>query len=157
MRSSAGVVVCAVVIVLGASVAGLIANAAAPKGIPLITPPLPKAAKPIKFEDAALAFDEHKAIFVDARPKIEYDSGHIQGALLLPWEEREKYLPEIEKKVSKERPVIVYCDESENCDLSKKVSGYLLQHGWKHVTYYKDGYNSWANERGMPTSMGADP
>ncbi|MCC6483743.1 MAG: rhodanese-like domain-containing protein [Armatimonadetes bacterium] len=157
MRRAGSVFGSAILIVLGASAVGLIANAAAPKGIPLVTPPLPKAAKAIAFEEAAAAFDEHKAVFVDARPRVEYETGHIQGALLLPWEEREKYLPSIEKRIPKDQPVIVYCDESESCDLSKKVSGYLLQHGWKHVTYYRDGYNSWVNERSMPVSEGAAP
>jgi len=147
----------AIWIAFGASVVGIAVNATAPRGIPLVTPPLPQSAKPLKFEQVAPLFDDKKAVFVDARPLGEYESGHIQGAIAFPYDKRETYLPKLRSQVPSNTHLIVYCDSAEECDLSKKLSGYLLQQGWKRVNYYEDGYNKWANDMAMPITQGPNP
>ena len=67
-------------------------------------PPL-EAAKRIPREDAIKMIKEHKAVWIDVRPRDQYDQGHIAGALSFPLAE----LPEKMKDLPKNKYLITYC------------------------------------------------
>ena len=82
-----------------------------------------------------------KVLWVDARPREQFEAGHIPGALLLNSFEWEHLLDPFLDEWSRERVVIVYCDSVE-CDLSRQVAEklrkevqipevYVLKGGWK--------------------------
>ena len=52
-----------------------------------------------------------KAILVDVRELVEWDAGHIKGAVLLPWRElQDKYdEAKIREKIPKDTIVYTYC------------------------------------------------
>lgn len=135
---------------------GVIANAASPKGIPLVTPPLPKAAPVISFEDLWTAHEEGKAVIVDARPTAEYRDGHIAGAISAPYDDRDKHLTALRKAAPPETLIIAYCDAAEECESSRKLSGWLLRQGWRNVRYFEEGFGAW-RDAGLPVSEGDAP
>ena len=64
-------------------------------------------------------------IWVDARSKIDYDSGHIDGALLLNdsnWEDGIQDLMSV--WLTNMRPIVVYCSSTQ-CNSSKRTAKQL--------------------------------
>jgi 3-mercaptopyruvate sulfurtransferase SseA len=59
----------------------------------------------VSLPDARAAFDAKTAVFIDARPKISYDGGHIPGALSIPADELQNRLGELKKNDW----IITYC------------------------------------------------
>jgi len=59
----------------------------------------------VSLADARTAFDAKTAVFVDARPKMSYDSGHIPGAISIPVDELQNRLGELKKSDW----IITYC------------------------------------------------
>jgi hypothetical protein len=51
--------------------------------------------KPISVQDAEAFFNLESVVFIDLRNKANYDTGHIQGSLLIPLKELEERLNEI--------------------------------------------------------------
>ena len=116
----------AVVIVVMSVVVGLACNAFYSEGIPLryselqkllveeATPwvkRLPEGVKIMTSKRAWALFVAKRAIFVDARPANQYASGHIPGALNLPyiWREFETAFKRVEKQLPRDKLIIVYC------------------------------------------------
>ena len=60
----------------------------APAPQPVVMTPAPEppleSAKRIERDAAIKMVDEKKAVFVDVRPKDQYDTGHIKGAMNIP-------------------------------------------------------------------------
>lgn len=146
---------CAAAIVLVSAVLGIAVNAARPGGISLKTPPVPASGKPMGFEEVWQAFDEGKSVFIDARPAPEYIDGHIRGAVNVPHLERQKHLPGLLRAHPPDTHLIVYCDGLE-CEASKRLSGFLLQHGWRNVYVFTDGFPAWL-DAGLETVSGDAP
>ncbi len=67
-------------------------------------PPL-ESARRIKQDEAIKMVDHHKAIFVDVRPKDQYDIEHIKGAINIPLTD----LAAREKELPKNKFIITYC------------------------------------------------
>jgi rhodanese-related sulfurtransferase len=82
-----------------------------------------------------------KILWLDARPRADYERGHIPGALLLNEEEWNALLPEMLDEWNGGRVVVVYCS-SLSCQASRDVARrlreevglpdvYVLQGGWE--------------------------
>jgi predicted sulfurtransferase len=56
-------------------------------------------------------------LFVDVRSRIDYEFGHIAGALSLPEEEFEQRFPELRSRLTWAGTIIVYCG-SRDCGKS---------------------------------------
>ena len=59
----------------------------------------------VSLEDAKAAFDSDSAIFVDVRNATSYAEGHIPGAILIPLEDVESLMAELEP----DQWIITYC------------------------------------------------
>jgi 3-mercaptopyruvate sulfurtransferase SseA len=59
----------------------------------------------VSLTNARSAFDAKTAVFVDARPKMSYDGGHISGAISMPVDELQNRLGELKKSDW----IITYC------------------------------------------------
>ena len=92
--------------------------------------------------EAKNLFMENKSIFIDARPKDDYEKGHIRGARSLPWHEVDQKFMEVTKDISLETPIITYCD-GETCDLSHKLANFLIELGFKNVKVLVNGWSKW--------------
>jgi rhodanese-related sulfurtransferase len=77
-------------------------------------------------------------LIVDVRTKEEYDSGHLEGALLLPVQELEGRLDELPM----DKPIIVYCRSGNR---SRTAANILIDNGFTMV-YDMGGISSWTAE-----------
>jgi rhodanese-related sulfurtransferase len=87
---------------------------------------------------------------IDARPREEYEAGHIPGALSIPVAELRRRLAE----VPKDREVIAYC-RGAYCVYSLEAVTLLRKHGYR-ARRAEDGLPDW-RVSGLPVASGAGP
>ncbi len=97
----------------------------------------------LQLPEAKVIFDSGWAIFVDARPPEAYRSGHIPGALNLPYNAVDQNL-EVLVQIPVDTPVIVYCGGAE-CEASLHLMRNLKQMGYRHVLVFFGGWKEWEN------------
>lgn len=158
----------AIVIVCSGFIIGILNNAFSQKGIKLVgewgtkaisdslavfynyQPDDPEA---VTVSQAFESFESEGAIFVDCRLKEDFDSGHIKGAVSLPWEEFEQYYPQLESTLLKSREIIAYCDGTE-CELSLLLARELTELGYESVKVFFGGWLEWTKV-GLPVEKGS--
>ena len=92
---------------------------------------------------------QHEAItLIDARPREEYEAGHIPGALSVPVAELRRKLP----RIPRDREVIAYC-RGPYCVYSLEAVDYLRKHGYR-ARRTKDGLPDW-RAGGFPIVAGS--
>ncbi|MBR9985604.1 MAG: rhodanese-like domain-containing protein [Desulfosarcina sp.] len=106
----------------------------------------------VDLDEAAGLFERNAAIFLDARPPNQYDEGHIQGALNLPWQEVDRYFMELADRLNAAGTIIAYCD-GESCDLSHELALFLQEMGFGDVRVLVNGLTVW-QQAGLPTATG---
>ena len=161
----AAVIVGALALVIGSAAIGIVVNQVSPRGIPLFSttatadsppaPALPKGMRGVDLPEARSSFDEHAALFLDARSPEDYAEGHVPGALSLPAYEFDGRFPDIADRVEEAQSIIVYCDGVE-CSDSIHVAERLVEYGFSHVAVFESGWRAWA-ESGAPVSEGTEP
>jgi rhodanese-related sulfurtransferase len=104
----------------------------------------------IPLEDAATLFTENAAVFLDARTPAEYEQGHIQGAVNLPWNEVDNYFETVIMILDPEAMVITYCD-GETCSLSHDLALFLKDLGFTRVKVLVNGWTLW-KEHDLPVT-----
>src|SRR5437879_3851367 len=67
--------------------------------------------------EAEALWREPATLFLDVRSLEDYNSGHIHGSLLLPYEEMTERLPAMRAKLERANQLIVYC-KSTDCGKS---------------------------------------
>lgn len=125
-----------------------LANAAAKSSVQLDT-----TGGEIAIKDAALLFVSGRAVFLDARSQLEYEMGHVQGAISLPPREFAAQFQDIKPALQGKEAVITYCD-GERCPLSIALAKHLRDAGVKNVYVLKNGWTLWQAEK-LPTAKGA--
>jgi len=85
---------------------------------------------------------------LDVRQPMEYRSGHIAGAVLIPVAELEARLDELPSG----RKTIVYCAAGVR---SRAAASLLLHHGFRDVSNLEGGFHSWQGGKatGAPESL----
>lgn len=106
----------------------------------------------IGLDEAGRLFRQEAALFLDARPRDQYDQGHIRGALSLPWQEADRYFMELVGRLDGESTIITYCD-GDSCDLSHDLALFLKEMGFENVRVLVNGWTVW-RQAGLPTQMG---
>lgn len=79
---------------------------------------------------------------LDVRSKEEFDSGHIEGAYLIPVSELENRLAELPQ----DKPIIVYCESGSR---STSAANILLGKGFKEIFNMTGGITEWQS-KGFP-------
>jgi len=107
----------------------------------------------ISLEQAGDLFKNKAALFLDARPKEQYDEGHIKGALSLPQQEADIYFMEIAETLETrgDKTIITYCD-GESCELSHDLAMFLKEMGFNNVKVLVNGWGLW-QKAGMPKEI----
>ncbi len=77
----------------------------------------------VNLEFAKYHFDTGSAIFIDARDQEDYEAGHIQNAINIPYDYYEDYEDVIDG-LDDEGIYIIYCS-GEECSLSIDLADYL--------------------------------
>ena len=88
------------------------------------------------------------AIFIDARDEVEYISGHIKGALSLPFNRFDTVFYDVASTIPLAKEIIVYCNGS-TCELAKKLGEKLVENGYTKVRVLKEGFPMWKT-KGLP-------
>ncbi|MDI6885500.1 MAG: rhodanese-like domain-containing protein [archaeon] len=96
----------------------------------------------IVVEEARRMSDSEELILLDVRTKEEFDSAHIEGALLIPILELNNRTEELNKS----NKIVVY---SENGSNSTTACELLIEKGFERVYNVLGGLNAW-NESGYP-------
>lgn len=78
-----------------------------------------------------------KAMLIDARPAVEYQTGHLPRALSIPLDELERRLDELPRN----RTLIVYC-RGPFCVIADDALAVLSEHGRK-VARLEEGVAEW--------------
>jgi rhodanese-related sulfurtransferase len=129
---------------------GVTANLVSPRRIPWVYQAEQAigsdAVRAVDLPEAKRLFDQGAAVFVDARPAREFDAGHIRGAVSLPEGEIDARLPEFEKKVPLDRPVVTYCSGTE-CNASAVLGDRLADAGYLTVYVFFGGWPEWTKAR----------
>lgn len=97
-------------------------------------------------------------VFVDARPDLEYEEGHIPGALHVDHYRQDEYLPAVMDRLEAAQVIVVYCNGGD-CEDSIFLSNDLIyEHGlpYEHVFLYEGGMKDW-NAKGRPVRKGDAP
>jgi rhodanese-related sulfurtransferase len=147
----------AALIVAAAVVLGLLQNSLSAEPLSLIGATAESAATsaPLKTpEDVRNALAQGRAVLIDSRDSVQYEAGHLKGALSVPFSEREKRYAELLRTVPSSTRLIVYCDQG--CDAAPRLAAWLRSKGWADVTVFTSGYSAWAGA-GLPVSTGAQP
>jgi len=87
-------------------------------------------------------------VVIDVRPFVEYQTGHIAGAVSLPLAELEKHLSEIPA----DREIVAYC-RGPYCVLAAEAVKLLRQRGRRAVRL-AEGYPEW-RDAGFPVERAA--
>ena len=93
-------------------------------------------------ETKAWALIEQGALLVDVRTKAEFDAGHLEGALHIPYTEVADRLPEL--GTDKSRAVVLYCQKGGRAGKAEK-------------TLSAQGFTSLYNAGGYASMLAAKP
>ena len=77
----------------------------------------------VNLEFSKYHFDEGSAVFIDARDPEDYESGHIQNAINIPYDYYEDY-EDVINGLDDAGIYIIYCS-GEECSLSIDLADYL--------------------------------
>ena len=96
----------------------------------------------IDTECLSYMIDRGICIVVDARDSSEYDSGHIAGAINIPFDYYEEYDEQI-SSLDFETPVVTYCSGGE-CSLSLDLADVLFEDkAFENVFVFEGGLPAW--------------
>jgi len=149
-------------ILLLATVVGILINTVSPNSIPLIGkyrtlssgngPIVPPSAQPgdppfIDISQAQMEYDVGTAIFIDARDPEEYFCGTIPGSINIPFEslpegDLGKYFDSVLAGSGHGKTLITFCS-GEECDLSLHLGRNLNAYGYDNVFIFFGGSREW--------------
>jgi len=96
----------------------------------------------ISLTKAKEMFFQQEAVFIDARPKADFEKGHIKGARSLPWQDVDQRFMAVTKNLPADTTIITYCD-GEACELSHHLANFLMDAGFNHVRILLNGWTKW--------------
>lgn len=104
----------------------------------------------VRTAEAEALWRQSSTLFLDVRPRMDYDFGHIAGAIPLPYEEYEQRFPELKPRLERAQAIVVYC-KSVDCGKSLWTAIRLHQADLTQTRIYPEGWNEWYLS-GLPTS-----
>lgn len=99
--------------------------------------------EPISIEELWQRLQNDEVTLIDVRPKEEFESGHIPGAVSIPLSELKNKLVQIPTG----KDVVAYC-RGPYCVLAAEAIALLKKYGYKSFRFKEDIYN-W-KEAGLP-------
>lgn len=97
--------------------------------------------KPIDIKiDFAKALFDKKYTFIDARDYSDYQAGHIQNSINIPFHDIENAKSRL-SDLQKEQVFVTYC--SSACDVSIDLAYFMAKMGFKKVYIFHGGWDEW--------------
>ncbi|MGA1193263.1 MAG: rhodanese-like domain-containing protein [Kiritimatiellia bacterium] len=93
-------------------------------------------------DEAKIIVDSFSHIVLDARKTVDFEAGHLPGAMSLPLLEFDAAFGGIAPLLTPDQPVMVYCSGKE-CDESIKLGEILIEAGYTNVTLFAGGMIAW--------------
>jgi rhodanese-related sulfurtransferase len=91
----------------------------------------------------ATVLDWEESLWLDARSRLEFDQGHVPGALLLNEDDWEELFLDVVMSWSPDQRIVVYCGGSQ-CEASTRVAERLRADlGAAEVFVLKGGWTEW--------------
>lgn len=98
------------------------------------------------------AFDQG-AFFIDARTRAAFTSGHVAGAVHLPFEAfHASAPPAVLDFLPRDQSLVIYCDGGD-CDASHNVRRMLRTHGYTDLRVFEPGWPG-IEDAGLPIVEG---
>ena len=140
-------------LVLAATLSGLLVNYLRADGIPLVRQPV-SAEQEGSMPLARVAELQRQGLvlFLDARSEAEYAAGHIAGALSLPLETFDLRIAEILPLIDAAETAVTYCN-GEDCHLGEILARKLGEWGCTNVEVLPNGWTRW-QAAGLPVARG---
>ena len=111
----------------------------------------------ITLDQARLLYEHSLADFIDARPKAQYEEGHIPGAFNVPPDAFTRGTPPVVDFLDVERPVVVYCAGGDCHDSHVVIEQMMLiRPELVRLHVFTDGYPAWTGA-GLATDTSPDP
>ncbi len=105
----------------------------------------------INIEFAQNLFNEKLAVFVDARESEDYNSGHIENAVNIPFDYYEDYEDAI-NNMDDTFTHVIYCS-GEDCSLSMDLADYFFNElAFEKVLIFEGGWPQW-RDADLPSSL----
>lgn len=83
-----------------------------------------------------------RAVAVDVRSLAQYQTGHLPGAISLPFTELQSGRMDAARASTRDRVIIVYCSD-EHCALSRLGARELRRAGWRNLRVFEGGVAAW--------------
>lgn len=120
-------------------------NSLSATGIGFIYKPVQfKHKKMVSLEETKKIFDEKSALFIDARPAVNYKHGHIPGAINVPFNSKDK--EKLMADISKDQSIIVYC-YSERCNQARLLHASITKLGYTNSALFAGGIMEWTKAK----------
>jgi rhodanese-related sulfurtransferase len=100
--------------------------------------------------DAQTLWRKPSTLFLDVRSSVDYEFGHIQGAVNLPWEEFDQGYPVLKPRLDRAAAIVVYC-KSSDCGKSYWCALRLRREGFRQTKIYPNGWYEWS-DLGLPVT-----
>ena len=98
----------------------------------------------VNLEFSKYHFDEGSGVFIDARDPEDYESGHIQNAINIPYDYYEDY-EDVINGLDDTGIYIIYCS-GEECSLSIDLADYLYNEKLiDKLLIFEGGWPEWRN------------
>lgn len=85
---------------------------------------------------------EKNPFILDVRTPREYQAGHLENSTLIPVQELQRRIGEIEKY--KNQPVLIYCATGNRSTVASKI---LIDEGFSHIFNLRYGIVGWARKQ----------
>lgn len=120
-----------------------------------LPPPQQETVRAVTYEQVRMMLRNEDVLFLDARRRDEFESGHLPRARNVDvqlFEMDPNYRSQVMQmlySLDKRRPVVTYCGGG-NCELSHKLSELLVSIGFEHVFIYLGGWNEYSTKPDAP-------
>jgi rhodanese-related sulfurtransferase len=84
--------------------------------------------------------EKSRVRLIDVRPRVEYDSGHLPGAVPIPIEE----LPDVLSELPRDLPIVAYC-RGEYCLFADEAVVLLRENGFQ-ASRLEGGWPEWKSD-----------
>lgn len=105
--------------------------------------------KELTAAEAKTLIETSQPLILDVRTPNEYYSGHIAGATLIPLQQLNQRLSEIQQYKDKE--ILIYCRSGNRSTVASEI---LIENGFKKLHNLRTGILGWQKEGFKPHGMG---